>query len=315
MQSSAILLLSIVMTKVEKAILRTLAFFDIFQRPLFLDEIWHFLYQVKASRLQVLIGLKNLQKKKLIIKKEKYFFLSGSQKNLADFKRKQQICQKRWQKVNWVIKVLKYVPFVKNISVINSLSFGVSDENSDIDILIIARKDRLWTARALTVILLEILGQNKNKWYQANKFCLGFAFDENNLALDRLRLNPPAGGDIYFTFWLAQLVSCFDQKIYQRFIHKENYWLRQDLPNWEMGNPPKTNLKPSFLERLLNRPLGGKMENWLAKIQIKRILADPQSKKGSVLADLHLMKLHHADRRLDYQRKWQKKLEVMGINS
>lgn len=301
------------MTKIEKAILRTLAFFDIFQRPLFLDEIWHFLYQVKASRLQVLIGLKNLQKKKLIIKKEKYFFLSGSQKYLSDFKRKQQICRKRWQKVNWVTKILKYVPFVKNISVINSLSFGVSDENSDIDILIIAKKDRLWTARALIILVLEILGQNKNKWYQANKFCLGFAFDESNLALDNLRLNPPAGGDIHFTFWLAHLTPCFDQKIYQRFILKENNWLWQDLPNWEMRNPSKVNLKLSFLEKLLNSSFGGKLENWLAKIQIKRILADPQSKKGSVLANPHLMKLHHADKRLEYQSKWQKKLEAIGL--
>lgn len=296
------------MTKVEKAILRTLAFFDIFQRPLFLDEIWHFLYQVKASRLQVLIGLKNLQKKKLIIKKEKYFFLSGSQKNLADFKRKQQICRERWQKVNWVTKILQYVPFVKNISVINSLSFGVSDENSDIDILIIAKKDHLWTARALIILVLEILGQNKNRWYQANKFCLGFAFDESKLALDHLRLK----GDIYFTFWLAHLESCFDQKIYQKFI-LANPWIFENLPNWRPVKIKGLKDKKSFSEKILSGKWGKRLEGFLATIQIKRIWALPENfgSDFKIVTDDHLMNLHAYDNL--YSRKWRKKLEAIGL--
>src|SRR3989304_3499089 len=106
------------MIKIELSILQTLAFFDIFGRPLTLEEIWKYLYKLKASQLQVLIGLEYLQKK---------------------------------------LKINK-----KNISIINSLAFGTSNENSDIDILMITKKNRLWTTRALVILLLEIIGQNKN---------------------------------------------------------------------------------------------------------------------------------------------------------
>lgn len=296
------------MTKIEQAILKTLAFFAIFSRPLTLEELGNFLFCQKASQIQLLIGLKKLIQKKLVGQEVQYFFLKSS-KIVEEFKPRQALCRKRWQKVSRIVKVLKWAPFIKNISVINSLSFGASTENSDIDILIIARKNRLWTVRAFAVLILEVLGQNKNKWYQAGKFCLGFAFDETRLALESLRLKSPAGDDIYFTYWLAQLTPVFDRGIYRNLI-EQNKWLFGQLPNWSWESIAQNSLKKSILEKMLAGQLGDKLEGRLAKIQIKRIWADRENRRSgaSVVADQSMLKLHPYDKRKIYQKQWRKSL-------
>lgn len=289
------------MSKTEKAILRTLAFFDIFSRPLTLEEIACFLYRLKASRLQILMGLEKLKKKKLIIQKEKYFVLFSGRKSIASFKKNRAMRRSRWQKVDWVKKILKYVPFVRNISVVNSLSFDASTEDSDIDIMIVAAKNRLWTTRALVILVLEILGQNKNKWYKAGKFCLGFAFDETRLSLESLRLK----NDIYLSYWLARLEPVFGRRLYNELI-KQNSWIFKELPNWQAKEPTKENFKKSFLEKLLSGGIGDRLEKILSNIQIKRIWADPENLRNgsSVIADNHMMKLHAYDKRNKYYKEW-----------
>ena len=297
------------MNKVEKAILKTLAFFDIFGRPLTLEELWHYLYEVKASKLQVLINLKKLEKKKIVKEKQPYFALYASKNIFNNFSKTQDICRERWKKVQRTAKILKLVPFVKNISVINSLAFTASNLDSDIDILLVAAKNRLWTARALMILVLEILGQNKNKWYKANKFCLGFGFDEKNLDLTKMHLDPPIGKDIYLKYWLATLKPVFDRKIYPEFI-KENTWIYKEFPNWTQPEVNSSYGKKTFLEKILDSGFGDKLERFLALIQIKRIWSDPENvrKGSSVIAELGIMKLHAYyahDKLRQYQEAWE----------
>lgn len=294
------------MTKIEKAIIKTLTFFDIFARPLTLEEIWHFLYKIPSSKLQVLIYLRNLQKKgkirQLADQKNNYYVIFERSRIIDTFLAKQKLIRERLQKVDWVVKILRLAPFVKNISVINSLSFGTSRQASDIDILLIAKKGRLWTARAFVILFLEILGQNKNKWYQANKFCLGFAFDESRLDLAKIRLKK----DIYLTYWLAYLVPVFDRGIYQKFL-QANPWVFEELPNWQAKATNREKSSGGILEKILSGKFGQSLEKFLARIQIDRIWKDPENRRkgASVIADPSMLKLHPYDKRLEYQREWE----------
>lgn len=294
------------MDKVQKSILRTLTFFDIFGRPLTLEEIWLFLYQTKAGKLKVLIGLKKLLQKSLVFEGNNYYALKNRPKIIPAFIENQTLIRRRWQKVFWVLKFLRFMPFLKNISVINSLSFGTATKDSDIDILIVAEKNRLWTARAMVVAVLELLGQNKNKWYQAGKFCLGFAFDDSAMALEKLRIKD----DIYLSFWLANLTPIFDKRVYGKLI-EANSWILSDLPNWLPREMQAVKAKRSFWEKFLQGNLGGWIETRLKAIQIKRIWSDPQNKRtgASVVATEHMMKLHAFDKRLFYKTRWQQKIK------
>src|SRR3989304_3008070 len=142
------------MKKIEKAIIKTLAFFDLVGRPLTLEDIWRFLYRVRVGKLQVLMGLRDLVKKGMVIKREGYYYLKNRRRIIPAYQKRKEISKGRWKKVKWMAKIFQLAPFVKNISVINSLSFGTSREDSDIDILLVAKKGRLWTARAFMILLL-----------------------------------------------------------------------------------------------------------------------------------------------------------------
>ena len=297
------------MSKIEKAILKTLAFFDIFSRPLTLEELWHFLHQFKTSKYQVLIGLRKLAKKGKILEKNDYFSLNFNRQIFRGYIRRRKICQKNFQKARRYLGLLKILPFVKNISVINSLAFQSSDEKSDIDILLVTKKNRLWFTRALVVLVLEILGQNKNKWYRAGKFCLGFAFDEEVLNLKKFRLK----NDIYFSYWLAMLAPVLDRGLYPRFIQK-NAWIYDNLPNWQ---PEKNRLHAgnSWTEKIFRGALGDKLEKLLGTWQMKRIWQDPDMLRpgGSVVADIHMLKIP-GDKRAEYQGQWQERLKRLRIS-
>lgn len=298
------------MSKIEKAILRTLAFFDIFKRPLTLEELWQNLYQLQASKIQVLLALRDLQKKRVVAKNNPYYCLAQNQQSFKVFEDNRQLRIANWQKVDRVIKILKFVPFIKNISVINSLSFNASGKDSDIDILIMTAKNRLWTARAFAVMILELLGQNKNQWHQAGKFCLGFAFSQEQLNLKHLQLR----NDIYFTYWLAMLKPVWDRKIYQKFI-LENGWIFQKLPNWQEKETESYPEKKSIFEKILSGKFGTKLEKFLGELQINKIWRSKENHRpgASVVADFKMMKLHAYDRRSLYQKRWEEKLRALKI--
>lgn len=300
------MIVSKVMDKVGKAILKTIAFFDVFDRPLILDEIWQFLYCERASQIQVLIGLQKLEKNHQVLQKNQYFCLKDRQKIIDDFLSRSQLIRNRWQKVGWIVKIIRHAPFVKNISIINSLSYNNSREDSDIDLLLIAQKNRLWTARAFVILLLEILGQNKNKWYKAGKFCLGFAFDQSRLDMSQIKFR----NDIDFTYWLANLTPVYDRGVYRKLI-EANPWLHEELPNWEKKEFKIQNLELGALEKMLSSKLGDRLEKMLAKVQIGRIWQDPKNKRNaaSVIADSSMMKLHPYDKRRLRYKAWSEKVK------
>ncbi len=293
------------MIRIEKAIIKTLAYFEVFGRPLTFEEIWQFLYRTPASKLQVLIALEKLEKKKQIFKKDQYYCLIDRKSIIDKFFQNQELIKKRWGKVAWVIKILKLLPFIKNISIINSLSFGTSNEDSDIDLLVITKKGRLWTTRALIVLVLEIVGQNKNKWYKAGKFCLGFAFDETRLNLEKIAKN----FEPHFVYWLANLWPVYDRGFYRKLI--EENLLNKFLPNWQMPTIKNQSQKMGLIEKLISGKFGDRLEEFLAKIQIKKVWSDPkhQGKKGLVEADRSMLKMHPKDRRGEYLKLWQMRLK------
>lgn len=290
------------MNKVEKAVIKTIVFYDLLKRPLTLDEIYLNLYRQGSSKLNVLMAVKNLTNKEIVEENNDLYFLCGKNKLVTDYGSGKKQSKKYWSKIGWVLKILKLVPFIKNISVINSLSYNGVSENSDIDILIITKKNRLWTARAFTILLLELIGQNKNKWYKAGKFCMGFAFDETKLDLSKIKFQK----DVDFTYWLANLTPVYDRGIYKDLI-SENQWLKNELPNWEEKKVNNKKEKIKTIERILSGQLGNRLENWLGKIQIKRIWNDPKnSRKGaSVIADKNMMKLHAYDVRVSRQKEFE----------
>lgn len=67
------------------------------------------------------------------------------------------------------LRLLELFPQILLIALCNSRAMGEADENSDIDLFIIAKKGNLWTVRFIVTILTSILGVRRRNTHGLQK--------------------------------------------------------------------------------------------------------------------------------------------------
>lgn len=67
------------------------------------------------------------------------------------------------------LRLLELFPQILLIGLCNSRAMGEADENSDIDLFIIAKKENLWTVRFIVTILTSILGVRRRNTHGLQK--------------------------------------------------------------------------------------------------------------------------------------------------
>src|SRR3989344_5661676 len=141
-----------------RAILKTLAYFDIFDYPLTLVEVWKWLYleeNRKVSLNEVEEGLKQLSDK--VGTKEGFWFLKGRPEIIKTRLERYSIAEEKFKKLISQARILRQAPWIKLIAVCNRLAYSNTDEKGDIDLFIITAKNRLWLTRLLVVGYLKII--------------------------------------------------------------------------------------------------------------------------------------------------------------
>lgn len=174
---------------------------------------------------------------------------------------------------------LQLVPFVRMVGLNGSLSRGEAKETSDIDFLIIAKKNRIWTARIFVTLMTELSGYRRQGDREAGMICL-----------NRYQT------DDYLTIWphneyharvFSQLIPLADIKnTYSRYL-KKNQWMKKlGFPvkeNRTMISPSRFLLSLQYLqEKLLCSGFGDALEKVFKKYQEKRIMGDWRTKAASI---------------------------------
>lgn len=132
-----------------------------------------------------------------------------------------EIENKLWKKVYRYTPILHLIPWVLFVWVGNSLSMNACHEDSDIDLFIITRKNRLWTVRILTTLYFTILGQRKTAKKHAGKFCLSFFITEDALDFWEFAIK----NDVYLYFWILYLKPIIDKEnTYEQFLQVQKSW-------------------------------------------------------------------------------------------
>lgn len=198
-----------------QAIKKTLAYANIFNYPLTSKEIHYWLIGKKASLSEVQAELKKL----------------NSPKKNSYRKNKDKIAEKKWQIAIKITKSLKKIPTVLSILVTGNLSMNNSGVDDDIDMLIIAKKNTIWTTRFLTCLVTDLLKVRRrplDKTYK-DKICLNMFLDEDHLKIK--------DQNIYTAHELLQAKPLFDKNnTYQKFI-SANSWAKKYLPNAFIDSP------------------------------------------------------------------------------
>lgn len=225
------------------AILRTLAYADIFDYPLTAKEIHHWLiWQSKSSSPSKSSTLLSLQKSHpQILKQGKYYTLKDRQ-HLTRLRRKRH--KPSQQKLKIATRVggwLKIIPWIKMVGVTGALAMSNADLSDDIDLFIITHRNQLWLSRFACVSLTEILGVRRRPLPHqsasvSDKICLNLFLDETSLAI------PPKNRNLYTAHEVAQVKLLWGREnTYQRFLFA-NSWVNKFLPNIKMPKTSKVKL-------------------------------------------------------------------------
>ncbi|MDO8573613.1 MAG: hypothetical protein Q7R77_02585 [Candidatus Daviesbacteria bacterium] len=239
----------------EKAILKTLIYADIFDYPLKINEIHKWLIAKKATLRQIEKVLKGYKK---------YYFLPKRGNLVLQRLRKEKQSVVYFRKAKILSQILKLIPWIKLVGISGGLAINNAGKSDDIDLFIITRKDRLWLCRLLCLGLLSLTGQRRKVTDTgrkiAGKLCLNILLEEDKLEQKYK--------DIFVAHEVLQMKVLWQRNgIYSKYL-ADNNWAFKFLPNW-MGAQVQSSSPKA------NHPLDEKFkiidffENLAKKFQLK----------------------------------------------
>ena len=214
------------MNSLELAILKTLAYADIFDYPLTLEEINRYLLAPGALQARA-PGASKLLAAGKISQSGKYYFLPHRQKLVDIRKNREQFSLYKLRQARSIAQKLAKLPNVFGVFVTGALAVANTSASDDIDLLIITRANKLWTTRFLATLYLELMGVRRrpHTLKAANRICANMYLDETALSL------PYAKRNLYTAHEVVQTKPLINKEsIYERFL-SANRWVLAYLPN------------------------------------------------------------------------------------
>lgn len=220
----------------EHTILSTICFFDALSYPLTITEIQEFLlfFPDEISATSIITVLESLCARSVIESSHGMYVLAG-RRELIDLRQKKYVPNaKKYRIACRVSRLLACIPFVRMIGVVNTLAISIADEESDIDLFIVAKHKHIWLTRLLVVTLLAALKKRPTASKKKNKICTCFFASERALDFARLQIPPSLREgmpDIYFAWWVSRFVPIYDQGGYAKKVFDINTWAQELFPH------------------------------------------------------------------------------------
>lgn len=306
-----------------KSILSTLCYFDIFDYPLTLLEIWQWFLTDNQNFTPVNLSeiKEEIENNPDLIPKVKFqngfYFLTGREKIVDIRLNRYAISSCKNQLARKGVKILRFLPFIKFVGLGNNAGNNNVKLESDIDLFIITAKNRLFTARFLITLVLGLMRLRRHGHKITDRLCLSFYAAQDNLDFSKIKINDH---DIYLVYWLANLFPLYDRGGYSQFI-LANGWVKKYLPNnsikqgsfWRQVLDNRWS-KFSFKvgEFILSGFLGNFLESFLRPAQLFKMSKNKKSlaraNDNRVIISSTMLKFHENDRRLLYQTQFKNKL-------
>lgn len=217
----------------EAAIKKTLSYSAIFKYPLSYSQLvtylmtkheYHYLFFNKQLR-------RLLKSKSIAVDKEK-FFIPGNKP--ISWQNRYKVSKDLIEKTQQNLSVLKKVPWIKLVAVTGSVAAHNADKESDIDVFVIAQKNRLWLTRFFTFLLLKAVNLYPNKDGETGKICANLYLDEENLVW------PKDKRSVYIAHDIAMMQPIIHRdNVYFRFL-QANKWINDFLPNYKFEQVERT---------------------------------------------------------------------------
>jgi hypothetical protein len=268
---------------IEKDILATLTYFNLFEYPLKKGEIFIFLGHT-GDMDEFEDALDNLVNESAIFKIGDFYSLDDDY-TLAERRNKgNERASALLKKAERAAAIISAFPYVKGVAVSGSLSKHYADENADIDFFIITAANRLWIARTL----LHIFKKFTFLFNMQELFCMNYFIDEAEPGIQEI--------NIYTATEIATIMPLRGNGIFDHFF-KVNNWTKSFFPNKFMYVPSPKEIKKTWFkfitEKILDNRVGNSMDNYLMRLTEKswnsKTRMNKKNSKGMVLS-MHIGK-------------------------
>lgn len=258
------------MTGLEKAIIKTLCYADVFDYPLTAAEIHQYLIHTSTAKLaSVNQTLANLQKTRRISTRQGYYYLKDRQDIVGLRLRRKRYAAKKLKQARNITHVLKYIPTISGVFVTGALAMQNTDKNDDIDVMIITKPHTLWLTRLEVALLLRLMRAHRKpgKIHAPNTFCTNLFLDETTIGV------PSPKKNLYTAHEISQVKPLVNRhQIYEKFL-AANGWATKFLPHTQIPNIDKFKPRhPSIITRTLNKLLFKLQFNYMRRRMTREVV-------------------------------------------
>ena len=275
----------------RNSILATLVYYDIFDYPLTLIEVYKYLvnpgriYRITEGLGEIELNevaeeLDKLVNSGIIGQKNGFYFISGKEDLYELRMKRDKISAQKWKKFLAMAKFLALAPYLRGIFASGSMAINNTDEKSDFDVLVIARSGRLYTCRLFLWLISSLMGTRRKKHEKVapDKLCFNHYLTDGSLYIPHESIfNAQTYINLKPVLIRAELIDRF---------YTANLWLNNYVYNFRPQKEfSRRSVKPSLClivfarlgEFILDSFLGDWLELFFKKYQQKRINDDPKT--------------------------------------
>ena len=247
--------------------LASIKYHDIFDYPLTTAEVIKWSVGIK--------GLTSFSSLPEVSEKDGFYLVKGRESLTYKRLLRERTSKGKLTIARKAVRILGLIPTIRGVFITGALSMENTQDDSDIDLMIITKRNTLWTTRLLSYLLIKAFGLKTRKAgnkEQKDKLCLNIWLDESVLSWSGKDRN------LYTAHEIAQIAPILNKdSTYEKFLQKNN-WIKDFWPNAVRIN------KEEYKESKSKQKLG-LIEKLAFQIQYKYM-------KGKITREI--VKLHKA---------------------
>ena len=177
----------------DKKILSTVCYYDVFDYPLTSFEIYKHIVEIKSDnerREDESISIADVWERmresglgRFIERKNGMYFLRGREDLVGQRIERDKISVAKIKKLRKVVYFLRLVPFVRMIAVTGRLAMKNAKMDSDWDVLVAVKGGRIWMGRTLITLVCHCLGKRRHHNKTKDRVCLNYFITADSLEI------------------------------------------------------------------------------------------------------------------------------------
>lgn len=289
----------------EDAIVSTVAYRDVFDFPLSLDEIHRFLHRQRCTVSEIAATLRATRLcHGRLATDGRFYCLRNREPVLAERGIRERRADAVLVSARGIARRLAHFPHIRMVAITGSLAARNAYDGADIDFLCVTGEGRLWQARAMVLVAKRLANMSRKPRICPNFFLSTAALDFDDHSM-------------YIAQELAQMVPVYGFDIYDR-IRARNAWSDRFLPNaggapefaGDRSVPVKAAIKTP-LEKLYGGCVGSWFEPFERFRKMRRFNA-PDFAGGRYSAFTRERTGHDMTKGRAIEAEWQRRLRMVN---